>query len=335
MNKKGKEKKEKRKAKKGKGIMSMSHEKRKALGRGLDALLPGRESAVATATPPLAPSAAAHAAAVHPEAMARAVEPGGEAVREIPVEEIDRNPYQTRTHLDEAALAELAASIQSVGVVQPVVVRKIDGGRYQLIAGQRRWAAARRAGKPTVPAIVRVVSAEQALEMTIIENLQREDLNPMEQARAYERLSKEFGLTQEQMAQKTGKDRASVANYLRLLKLPFEVQVEIENGPLTLGHAKVLMSLESPELIAKVAKVVVEDALSVRQTEDVVRDILYPVEKKEQVRYMDPNVREAERELQRALGTKVTIKDRKGKGKIIIEYATLEDFDRVLNALKK
>ncbi len=259
----------------------------------------------------------------------------GEAVREIPLEEIERNPYQTRTRMDEAALAELAASIQSAGVVQPIVVRKIDGGRYQLIAGQRRWAAAQRAGKRTVPAIVRVVSAEQALEMTIIENLQREDLNPMEQARAYERLAKEFALTQEQMAQKTGKDRASVANYLRLLKLPFEVQVEIENGPLTLGHAKVLMSLESPELIAKVAKVVVEDALSVRQTEDVVRDILYPVEKKQQVRYVDPNVREAEKELQRALGTKVTIRDRKGKGKIIIEYATLEDFDRVVDALKK
>jgi ParB family chromosome partitioning protein len=303
----------------------MSQEKRKALGRGLDALLPGRGSAVAT--PPAPPAAAG-------TMMATAAE-GGEAVREIPVEQIDRNPYQTRTRMDDAALGELAASIQSVGVVQPVVVRKIDGGRYQLIAGQRRWAAAQRAGKRTVPAIVRVVSAEQALEMTIIENLQREDLNPMEQARAYERLSKEFGLTQEQMAQKTGKDRASVANYLRLLKLPLEVQVEIENGALTLGHAKVLMSLESPELIAKAAKVVVEDALSVRQTEDVVRDILYPVEKKEQVRYVDPNVREAERELQRALGTKVTIKDRKGKGKIIIEYATLEDFDRVVQALKK
>lgn len=316
--------------------MSMSHEKRKALGRGLDALLPGRGSAppgpahVPAAIPP------GGTAAVHP---APAVEAGpallGEAVREIPVEEIDRNPYQTRTHMDEVALAELAASIQSAGVVQPIVVRKIDGGRYQLIAGQRRWAAAQRAGKRTVPAIVRVVSAEQALEMTIIENLQREDLNPMEQARAYERLSKEFGLTQEQMAHKTGKDRASVANYLRLLKLPFEVQVEIENGPLTLGHAKVLMSLESPELIAKVAKVVVEDALSVRQTEDVVRDILYPVEKKRQVRYVDPNVAAAAEELQRALGAKVTIQDRKGKGKIIIEYATLEDFDRVVDALKK
>lgn len=329
--------------------MSMSHEKRKALGRGLEALLPGRGSAGA-GMPAVHPSAAAthppgtgvgdpgHAPAAGPAAgfpQSGAGAEGGEAVREIPVEEIERNPYQTRTRMDEAALAELAASIQSAGVVQPVVVRKIDGGRYQLIAGQRRWAAAQRAGKPTVPAIVRVVSAEQALEMTIIENLQREDLNPMEQARAYERLAKEFGLTQEQMAQKTGKDRASVTNYLRLLKLPFEVQVEIENGPLTLGHAKVLMSLESPELIAKVAKVVVEDALSVRQTEDVVRDILYPVEKQKPVRYVDPNVREAERELQRALGTKVTIQDRKGKGKIIIEYATLEDFDRVVDALKK
>jgi len=327
-----KEKKEKGKRKKGKGIMSESHEKRKALGRGLDALLPGRGSAVAT---PPAP-AAVHAVAVHAEAtVPHGQALPGEAVREIPLEEIERNPYQTRSRMDEAALGELAASIQSVGVVQPVVVRKIDSGRYQLIAGQRRWAAAQRAGKQTVPAIVRVVSAEQALEMTIIENLQREDLNPMEQARAYERLAKEFGLTQEQMAQKTGKDRASVANYLRLLKLPLEVQAEIETGALSLGHAKVLMSLESPELIAKVARVVVEDALSVRQTEDVVRDILYPVEKKEQVRYVDPNVREAEKELQRALGTKVTIKDRKGKGKIIIEYANLEDFDRVVQALKK
>ena len=315
----------------------MIHEKRKALGRGLEALLPGRASAVAT-PPPTGFATTAPAVATGTR-VAPAVEaseaPRGEAVREIPIEEIERNPYQTRTRMDEAALAELAASIQSAGVVQPIVVRKIDGGRYQLIAGQRRWAAAQRAGKATVPAIGRVVSAEQALEMTIIENLQREDLNPMEQARAYERLAKEFALTQEQMAQKTGKDRASVANYLRLLKLPFEVQVEIENGTLTLGHAKVLMSLESPELIAKVAKVVVEDALSVRQTEDVVRDILYPVEKQKPVRYLDPNVREAEKELQRALGTKVTIQDRKGKGKIIIEYANLEDFDRVVDALKK
>lgn len=327
--------------------MSMSDGKRKALGRGLEALLPGRGSAQGGTPAPVHPSAAAsHPAGAPGHAPGAAVATGtmtpeageaarGEAVREIPIEEIERNPYQTRTRMDEAALAELAASIQSAGVVQPIVVRKIDGGRYQLIAGQRRWAAAQRAGKLTVPAIVRVVSAEQALEMTIIENLQREDLNPMEQARAYERLAKEFALTQEQMAQKTGKDRASVANYLRLLKLPFEVQVEIENGALTLGHAKVLMSLESPELIAKVAKVVVEDALSVRQTEDVVRDILYPVEKQKPVRYVDPNVREAEKELQRALGTKVTIKDRKGKGKIIIEYANLEDFDRVVDTLKK
>ena len=328
----------------------MSQEKRKALGRGLEALLPGRGSAQGQGAGGRgqeagAAAAGGGAAGIHPGAagvhlpapagvMAEAAL-GGDLVREIPVEEIDRNPYQTRTRMDEGALEELAASIRSAGVVQPIVVRKIDNGRYQLIAGQRRWAAAQRAGKRTVPAIVRVVSAEQALEMTIIENLQREDLNPMEQARAYERLAKEFGLTQEQMATKTGKDRPSIGNYLRLLKLPFEVQAEIENGPLSFGHAKVLMALESPELIAKVAKVVVEDALSVRQTEDVVRDILYPVEKREQVRYVDPNVREAEKELQRALGTKVTIKDRKGKGKIIIEYATLEDFDRVVEALKK
>jgi len=288
--------------------------KRKALGRGLDSLLP---RAAASA----APAAAAPAE--------------GEGVRELPLELIDRNPHQTRAHLDENALRELAASVQATGIVQPIVVRPIDGGRYQIIAGERRWRASELAGKTSVPAMVRRVSNEQAMEMTIIENLQREDLNPMEQAWAFERLARDFGLTQEQIAQRTGKDRATIANFLRLLRLPGEVQHMIQQGQLSFGHARTLLSVESADTLIKLAERVLRDALSVRQTEDLVFHLLHPVEKTPPARYVDPNVRAAERELEQALGVRVRIKDRKGKGKIVIEYASLEDFDRVVEALKK
>jgi ParB family chromosome partitioning protein len=185
-----------------------------------------------------------------------------------------------------------------------------------------------------VPAIVKDVSAEQAAEMTIIENLQREDLNAMEQARAYERLAQDFGLTQEQMAQRTGKDRTTVANYLRLLRLPGEVQWEIDNGAMSFGHAKLLMSLPDAYTIKKVAKKVTQDALSVRQLEDLVFDIKHPIEKQPgKLREVDPNVREAEKVMERVLGVRVRIKDRKGRGKIVLEYKTLDDFDRICHAL--
>jgi len=258
-------------------------------------------------------------------------EAGG--VREIPIEEIERNPYQTRTRLDEVALHELAASIRSNGVVQPVIVRQV-AGRFQLIAGERRWRASKLAGKQTVPAIVKEVSNEQAMEMTIIENLQREDLNPIEQARAYERLAREFNLTQEHMAQRTGKDRSSVANFLRLLRLPVEVQLDVENGALSFGHAKVLMMLDAADAQLELAKRAVEDALSVRQLEEIIHDLMHPAEKPaRQKRAVDPNVAEAERELERALGVRVEIRDRGGKGKIVLRYGSLEDYDRVVEML--
>ncbi|MGH9557070.1 MAG: ParB/RepB/Spo0J family partition protein, partial [Terriglobales bacterium] len=177
-------------------------------------------------------------------------------------------------------------------------------------------------------------SARQAMEMTIIENLQREDLNPMEQARAYEKLSAEFAMTQEEMAERTGKQRSSVANFLRLLKLPLELQNEIEQGRLSFGHAKVLMMLDDPEAMLRVARRVVEKALSVRQTEDLVYSLTQPAEKRVREKKTDPNVRAAEQELERLLGTRVEIKDRKGKGKIVIEYASLEEFDRILEAFR-
>jgi ParB family chromosome partitioning protein len=286
------------------------NDKRKVLGRGLDTLIPAAR--VATAAQPAS----------------------GEMIHQLSVEQIDRNPYQTRSRFDETALAELAESIKASGVVQPVLVRPQLGGRFQLIAGERRWLASQRAGKTTVPAIVKQVSNEQAMEMTIVENLQREDLNCVEQARAYERLGREFGLTQEQMAQRTGKERSSVANFLRLLKLPSEVQALVEENKLSFGHAKALMSLDSPEAVLKLANRAVALSMSVRQVEGTVHSLVHPEPKREKAeRQIDPNVREAERQLQRALGVRVQITDNKGKGRIVIEYKSLEDFDRVVEVL--
>ena len=291
-------------------------DKRKVLGRGIETLLPSRQPSATPAQPPVN---------------------RGEVIHQLAAELIDRNPYQTRTHVDEGALQELADSIKATGVLQPITVRAVPGGRYQLIAGERRWLASQRAGKPTVPAIVRQVSNEQAMEMTIIENLQREDLNPIEQARAFERLANEFGLTQEQISVRTGKERSSVANFLRLLRLPEHVQAYLAAGQVSVGHAKALLSLDSPDAMAKIAESVITHGLTVRQTEEVVNDWLHPVDRKAlkelKERLVDPNVREAEKELERALGVKVTITDRKGWGRIVLEYSSLEDYDRIVTAL--
>ena len=289
--------------------------KRKALGKGLESLLPRVRASVEESA---APKAA--------EGMPR----------EIPLGEIDRNPYQTRTRFDEAQLGELAASIVATGVVQPVLVRALADGRFQLIAGERRWLASKIAGKATIPAILRQVSDQQAMEMTIVENLQRTDLNPMEQARAYDRLGRDFKLTQEQMAQRTGKDRTSVANSLRLLRLPAEVQAKVEAGELSFGHARALLALENPESVLKAAQKVSALSMSVRQTESYVQGILNPEKRKGEERAkrpLDPNVREARDLLQRALGLKVNIEDKNGRGRVIIEYSRLEDFDAILERL--
>ncbi len=292
--------------------------KRRALGKGLESLLPARP-----ATPPPAP--------------ATPVESTGKPL-DIPLDNIERNPWQTRTHFDEAKLQELAQSIVVSGIVQPILVRPLSGGKYQLIAGERRWLASRKAQKTTIPAIVRQVADEQVLEMTIIENLQRTDLNPIEQARAYQRLSQDFQLTQEQMATRTGKERASVANFLRLLKLPEAVQQKVESGDLTFGHARALLALDNSESITSAAQKVVALSLSVRQTESYVQNLINPEAKqnkedKHQTQPEDPNVREAQDRLQRTLGLKVRIEDKKGKGRVIIEYSGLEDFDAILTAL--
>ncbi len=294
--------------------MTAVETKRRALGKGLDSLLP-RAQAPAAAAPQEAESG---------------------KPREIPLDLIDHNPFQTRTQVNEEQLAELAASITANGVVQPVLVRPQASGRFQLIAGERRWRASQRAGKTTIPAILRQVSDEQAMEITIVENLQRADLNPMEQARAFERLAREFHMTQEQMAQRTGKDRASVANFLRLLRLPATVQLRVESGDLSFGHARALLAFEHAEEIEKAAQKIASLSLSVRQTENYVQGLLHPESKEKRAkpeRVIDPNVRDAQERLQRALGLKVTIEDHNGRGRVIIEYARLEDFDALLDRL--
>src|ERR1039457_7148115 len=227
--------------------------KRRALGKGLDSLLPRVQTA--------APAAA---------------ETEGGKPREIPLDQIDRNPFQTRSHVNEEQLKELAASITANGVVQPVLVRPLANGRFQLIAGERRWLASQLAAKATIPAILRQVSDEQAMEITIVENLQRADLNPMEQARAFERLSREFHMTQEQMAQRTGKDRATVANFLRLLRLPATVQARVESGELSFGHARTLLAFEHAEEMERAAQRIITLSLSVRQTENYVQGLIHP-----------------------------------------------------------
>jgi ParB family chromosome partitioning protein len=288
--------------------------KRRALGKGLDSLLPRAQA---------------------PEPVAS--EGDGGKPREIPIDQIDRNPFQTRSQMNEDQLAELAASIVANGVVQPILVRPLASGRFQLIAGERRWRASELAGKSTIPAILRQVSDEQAMEITIVENLQRANLNPMEQARAFDRLSREFHMTQEQMAARTGKDRASVANFLRLLRLPVTVQSRVEAGELSFGHARTLLAFDHAEDIEKAAQRILRLSLSVRQTEVYVQGLLHPekADKKDPKPEapVDPNVRAVQERLQRSLGLKVHIEDHNGRGKVIIEYARLEDFDTLLEQL--
>jgi ParB family chromosome partitioning protein len=277
---------------------------RNALGRGLSALI--RE-----------PEASAPVPQPNPPTQAPRM---GQTLDKVPIELIDPSPYQPRTRFHEQALEELASSIRSSGVIQPVVVRH-TGDRYQLIAGERRWRAAQRAGLMEVPAVVKQVSDELALEMTLVENLQREDLNPIEQACAFERMVSEFNLTQEQVAERTGKDRATVANALRLLKLEKGIQGLIEEGKISAGHGRALLAISDPKMRQVLAKRSARGAISVRQLErfavprgDRKRRSLSAPE--------DPNVRVAIEELQRALGTKVFLRPKSGPnpGLLLLEY---------------
>lgn len=314
-------------------------EKRRALGRGLDSLLPSGPRVVENAGGATVPQPGVVA-----EIQAQAAR--GDAVVEIALDLIDENPYQTRYFAKDEAVSddfvattlhELAESIRANGVIQPISVRSGAAGRYVLILGERRCRASRIAGRTTIPAIVRKVSDQQAAEMTVVENLQRQDLNCMEQASAFQRLSQDFKLTQEQIGQRVGISRESVSNYMRLLKLPSSVAQYLQDGQLGFSEARVLLTLLDPTLIPKIAEKAVREHMSVEQLEDLVFNTNVPLQKEKQqgtARWVDPNVRHVQTELERTLGVKVRIRDRRGKGKIEIEYATLEDFDRVVGMLK-
>jgi ParB family transcriptional regulator, chromosome partitioning protein len=263
----------------------------------------------------------------------------------LAIEEINKNPFQTRYVHDSEALEELAESIRVNGVVQPIVVRPAqEEGRYILILGERRLHASKKAGKTTIPAMVRRVSEQQAAEMTIIENLQREDLSPLEQAEAFRVLSEEFKLTQAQIGERVGLSRESVSNYMRLLRLPREVMQLLAEKKIKFAEAKELLKLESDDKIVQAALYAVKHGYNVEQVERLVLQMngwldSFPgmpgqERKKSGARWVDPNVRAAQMDLERLLGVRVKIRDRKGKGKIVIEYSTVDDYERVVGMLR-
>ena len=265
----------------------------------------------------------------------------------LPISDVDKNPFQTRYVEDDDALEELAESIKANGVVQPIVVRPAEeSGRFTLILGERRLHASRKAGKTHIPALVRRVSEQQAAEMTIVENLQREDLSPLEQAEAFRVLSNQFAMTQQEIAERVGLSRTSVANYMRLLKLPREVMQLLAEKRLTFGQAKELLKLGENDRIAEAALYAVKKGMNIEQIEmlvlrmDGLLDPLpdMPGREKEKrtggARWVDPNVRAAQTDLERMLGVRVRIRDRKGKGKIVIEYSTVDDYERVVEMLR-
>ncbi len=280
-------------------------DKRPALGRGLSALIPD------------APAVPAPAAA--------------ERSLEVDTDLLRPNKFQPRTHMDEGAIDDLARSIKSNGIIQPIVARRVESG-YEIVAGERRWRAAQRAGLLKVPVVVRDIPEDRLLAAALIENIQREDLNPIEEAHAFRRLIDEFHLTQEQIADAVGKDRSSIANYLRLLKLPQEVRANVGSGTLSMGHARALLGLTDQSALLRVARDVVAKSLSVRETEAIVKKAGQPPPPKAEPK-ADVHTRAAEERLRFALGTHAKIV-RKGKGgRIEIDFESEDELQRLFEYL--
>jgi len=295
-------------------MSSANDKQRKALGKGLSALLPGR---------PAAPTAAAAA-----PATTSASKPGT-----LPLSLIKPNPMQPRTVFNADGLQELAASIRANGIIQPLIVRQL-GDSYQIVAGERRWRAARLAELQEVPVVVQDVADRSMLELALIENIQREDLNPIETAHAFERLGRDLGLSQEEIGRRTGKDRTSIANIVRLLKLPKEVQLLVAERRLSMGHARALLGLATADEQIQLAEKAVALGLSVRQVEAQVQEMTSdrdkPAHGSRKEPAQDPNVRAAAEELERALGTRVRIIELSDqRGRIEIEYYSQADLDRL------
>jgi len=290
--------------------MNKTENPRRALGKGLGALLPSRPS---VAVPPPLPE---------------------ETPVNANIDSIDPNPLQSRKVFQNDRLAELAQSIRANGIIQPLVVRKV-GGRYQLVAGERRWRAARIAGIQEIPIVVREIPDDRLLEITLIENIQREDLNPIEAATAFSRMAVELHMSPEQIGLRTGKDRSTVVNLIRLLQLPKDIQQLVSDRRLSAGHARCLLALPNEELQRQAAEKTVAQSWSVRQLERITQKMTEDRQPKpvEEVA-LDPNVKAAIMEMERVLGTKVRIVEKaKGKGRIEIEYYSADDLDRIYAAI--
>lgn len=301
-------------------MVSGDKQPKRALGRGLSALIPQASA-----------GAGAGAVPVSGELPAKS------GVMRLPIEAIQRDQQQPRKAFDQEKLRELAESIKAQGLIQPVLVRK-DGDGYRLIAGERRWRASQLAGLQEIPALVREVSPAEAFELALVENLQRADLNPIEEAEGYQRLVDEFHLTQEQVSQRVGKDRSSVANALRLLSLPESVKTMLADGSLNMGHARALLGLPKVPEMEELASRIAENKLSVRETEKLVRDRKEPKESPASAKKAKGNNHNAKalvEELQRLLGTKVRIADRGGKGTVEIDFFSYEDLDRLITLFRK
>jgi ParB family transcriptional regulator, chromosome partitioning protein len=288
--------------------------KKNALGRGLGALIEGVEK----------------------EVLERKVE----ANLQISIDSIDGNPFQPRTRFDETALEELASSIRQLGIVQPLTLRETGNGRYQLIAGERRLRAARLAGLTHVPAFIRTADDQAMLEIALVENIQREDLDAVEVAISYQRLIEECKLTQEQLSDRVGKQRSTVANYLRLLKLPAEIQLGIKNKQLSMGHAKTLINIEDPKKQIKVYYKIIDDDLSVRSTEELVRvlqtEIIKDPLKVEKKKKLNEDFTQLSNHLEKVFSSKVNFRiNEKGKGKIVILFDSPEEMERILGLFDK
>jgi ParB family chromosome partitioning protein len=270
--------------------------------------------------------------------------PGGDRLTRLPLDILQRGRYQPRSHMDQEALHELAASIRSQGVVQPIVVRPIEattptgGQRYEIIAGERRWRAAQLAELADIPAIVRDVPDETAISVALIENIQREDLNPLEEARALERLISEFAMTHQQAAEAVGRSRAAVSNLLRLLDLAPEVCDQLEARALEMGHARALLGLSTRRQQVEVASLVVKKGLSVRETEAIVRRMTQTgaeAPRAEAATGNDPDVQRLELDLSEKLGARVAIQhSRSGKGKLVVSYNSLDELDGILEHIR-
>jgi ParB family chromosome partitioning protein len=314
--------------------------RKRKLGRGLDALLGGNASAdKAPASEPVKPGA--DSVAGEPvrenETSSRPSINDGQ-LADLPVDLVQRGKYQPRRDIQPEALEELAGSIRAQGVMQPIVVRKIgeqDGEpRYEIIAGERRWRASQQAGLQTIPALIRDVTDEAAIAMSLIENIQREDLNPMEEAVALQRLKDEFGLTHQEVAEAVGKNRSTVTNLMRLTGLNREVQAMLEQGQLEMGHGRAILSLPDEEQRAA-AHEVVNKGLSVRQTEALVRKQLKQQPGKPSGKKLDPDIRVLQDDLAGKLGASVSIQHSgSGKGKLVIKYNSLDELDGILGHIK-